>query len=147
MLARLLQMLGFRRDDNVERFVSGYGELNREQRDAILDAYTKENVRCMPAEQLIQAGLKLWRKGERKQALEHYDKAVALSPDDSIILLNRAHLNFELGRVDDALKDFVRARQGHPCLPERVFYVQTMLQTASPEVIELYVQKCRKDAA
>ncbi len=43
-----------------------------------------------------QAALRLWRSGQREQALDHFNRAVELAPDDAVTLINRANLKYEL---------------------------------------------------
>jgi tetratricopeptide (TPR) repeat protein len=93
---------------------------------------------------LAQEGLRLWQSGQRLQALEWYNLAIDLSPEDSILLLNRAQLQVELGNVTEALCDFEKARAGHPPLPEHLFIMQEGLQSMSPEALRIFLQKVRE---
>jgi tetratricopeptide (TPR) repeat protein len=144
MLARLLQSLGFRKGDNMETGLECLERSSQESRDAVKDAYLRENV-SDALDRSAQEALRLWRSGQRLQALELYSRAIEGAPEDSILLLNRAQLQVELGNVSEALGDFERARAGHPRLPERVFVMQERLQSMSPEALELFIQT-RKDA-
>lgn len=145
MFARLLKSLGFRGDNTLEKNLAQYDRLNREQKDSVLNAYTKEDVGdVLPNEHLSQTALRLWKAGQRQQALQFYNKAVALAPDDAVLLLNRANLQVEMGNIPEALQDFERARLGKPRLPDYVFANQTVIQTMSPQALEIFVKK-RKD--
>ena len=79
------------------------------------------------------------------EALEVFSRAIKQTPENSILLLNRANLNVELGNFNEALSDFERARTGQPRLPEQVFAMQEALQSMSPATLEILVQK-RKNA-
>jgi len=56
-----------------------------------------------------------YRKGDTATACCHYEKAVALNPDDPTLLKNLADLYFvEAGRMEDALRIYHRILQGDP---------------------------------
>jgi tetratricopeptide (TPR) repeat protein len=144
MLARLLQLLGFRKGENMEICYERLERLSEESRDGIKDAYLRETL-SDALERSAQEGLRLWRSGRRLQALEVYSRAIEASPENSILLLNRAQLQLELGNVNGALRDFDRARAGQPRLPDRVFVMQEHLQSMSPEALDLFIQRRRKN--
>ena len=58
---------------------------------------------------LNNLGFLLYRHGDYKGALEHLKKAARLAPDNSRILNNLAMTQSQLGKFDDAYKNFVRA--------------------------------------
>jgi tetratricopeptide (TPR) repeat protein len=90
---------------------------------------------------LGREALRLWRAGQKLEALEFYGRAIDQSPEDSVLLLNRAHLLVELGNVSEALSDFKRARAGQPHLPDELFELEEGIQSMSPAALELFVQK------
>jgi tetratricopeptide (TPR) repeat protein len=143
MLARILDMLGFRKEEGVEKYLERFGKLSPAERKSVIEAYVHEDVADSPSERCSQAALKFWRSGKREEALAQYMQAVSLAPNDSVIALNRAHLHLELGNLSEAVKDFERARQGVPRLPEQVFSIQAMLANMSPEAVQLFIQKRR----
>jgi tetratricopeptide (TPR) repeat protein len=145
MFGRLLQSLGFRRGEGSDRSLERYERLSQENRDTVRDTYLRENFSHDPSEQLVQNALRLWREGQRLEALEVFSRAIKQTPENSILLLNRANLNVELGNFNEALSDFERARTGQPRLPEQVFAMQEALQSMSPATLEILVQK-RKNA-
>ena len=58
---------------------------------------------------LNNLGFLLYRHGDYKRALEQLKKAARLAPDNSRILNNLAMTQSQLGKFDDASKNFVRA--------------------------------------
>jgi len=145
MFARLLQTLGFRKSEGLECSLERYERLSQDSRDAVRDAYLRENFNHTPDEQSAQDALRLWRTGQKLEALEVYSRAIEQAPDNSVLLLNRANLHVELGNFNEALSDFARARTGRPRLPDHVFAIQEVLRSMSPATLEILVQK-RKNA-
>lgn len=146
MFMRLLQRLGLREGDSFETCLRQFEHLSQEDRDAIREAYLQADFSAVPDKRLAQEALRLWRVGERLQALDLYGRVIDQSPEDSILLLNRAQLHVELGNVEEAMCDFERARVGRPRLPEHFFVMHDGLQSMSPAALEAFVQK-RKSAA
>lgn len=144
--AEPLTLFGFRRDDTPEKFIEKYSELSQAQKEAIKETYLRHDFEDRPAEQHSQAALRLWRSGQHEQALNHYDQAVALAPEDSVTLLNRACLKLELGRLEDAMQDFERAQRGHPKLPDYLFTSLDLWRTLSPEARHAWTEKRKKEA-
>ena len=146
MFSRLLEMFGFRKSDTAEEYVAKMERLSREQRAEIIDAYTKEDVSAvLPDEHISQTALRLWRAGQRQAALEFYNQAIAIAPDDAVLPLNRGNLQFELGNINEALADFERAKNGQPRLPEHLFATQTLLQAVSPQTIQALIEKRKSE--
>ncbi len=54
----------------------------------------------------LHAGIAAQRTGNWRQALAHYDTAIAIAPNDAIGYQLRGSLRLELGRHHDALRDF-----------------------------------------
>ena len=130
---------------SIEDCIKRYDQSSQKDRDAVIDAYLQKDFSGNPVKQLAQEAHRLWRTGQKLQALEFFNRAVDQTPDDAILLLNRANLHTELGNVNEALHDFERARAGHPRLPEQLFGNQEGLQNMSPAGIEYFIQR-RKDA-
>lgn len=114
MLNKLLTALGFRRKEGLDGFLDRYTQLTPNQREAILDAAGGEDLSAFPPDQLAQTGLDLWRSGKCEDALDCYNRAIALAPADSTFLLNRGNLHFELGNISAAVADFKLAMSGTP---------------------------------
>lgn len=131
--------------ENFEACIAHYEQLPQESRDVIMDAYLQKDFSAAPQKRLTQDALRFWRTGQKMRALELYTLAIEQAPKDSILLLNRANLYTELGRVSEALHDYERARAGHPKLPEQLFVMQEGLQTMSPEALEVFI-RLRRDA-
>ena len=110
MLAHLLKLLGFRKGETLPSSLERYERLPKECRDAVRDSYLQEDFSHLPDERLAQDALRLWRAGQKLEALDAYGRAIEQSPQDSILHLNRAHLLLELGRFSEASSDFERAR-------------------------------------
>lgn len=58
---------------------------------------------------LVEAGNRLYGKGEFKSAAEKYDKAVELDPESAEAAFNAAAADYRLENFDDALKGFSQA--------------------------------------
>lgn len=145
MLAHLLQSLGIQKGESLEVSIARYERLPQASRDAVRDAYLREDFSHAPEKQLAQEALRSWRAGDTSRALELYTRAIEQAPEDSILLLNRANLHAELGSITEALRDYERARAGHPRLPDQLFVMQEGLQTMSPAALEAFI-RLRKDA-
>lgn len=57
----------------------------------------------------IDRGLVLWRSGEMPLAVEAFDKAIALEPDNANAYANRGLVKFYLGQFEEAEADIERA--------------------------------------
>ena len=141
MFSRLLKSLGFRKGESLEGSLERYERLPQRSRDAIKDTYLLEDFSHLPDQQLAQDALRLWRAGQKLEALDVYGRAIEQAPEDSILLLNRAHLLVELGCFTEASSDFARAKAGHPKLPDHVFAMLEILQTMSPGMREALLQR------
>jgi tetratricopeptide (TPR) repeat protein len=100
------------------------------------------------AEGQAQVALSLWRSGQREQALDHFNRAVELAPDDAVILINRANLKHELGSLEDAMEDFERAQRGiaqrgYPKLPEYFFAGLELWRKMPPEERQAWIERRR----
>lgn len=133
------------KDESLEACIAHYEQLPQESRDAIRDAYLQKDFSSAPQKRMAQDALRFWQAGQTLRALELYTLAIEQTPEDSILLLNRANLHTELGNINEALRDYERARDGHPRLPEQLFVMQEGLQTMSPAALEAFV-RMRKDA-
>lgn len=109
--------------------------------------FLEHDIAGGPAQERAQVGLRLWRSGQREQALNCYDQAVILAPEDSVILLNRACLRLELGRLEDAMQDFERAQRGHPKLPDYLFAGLDLWRAMPPEARQAWIEKRRRETA
>ncbi len=147
MLNSLLNMLGFKRSDSIDKQVERLSNLTKGERKSIIDAYTGEDFSDLPAERLAQEALRLWRAGQRQQASKLYDHAIDRAPTDATLLLNRGNLRFELEDVQGAMADYERARQGFPKLPDDLFTVQRTVQTlgADSAVLKRLFEKRRNE--
>lgn len=147
MLDSLLKMFGFKRSDSINQQINKYEGLNREQQNSVVGAYVAEDFSNLPVEQIAQEALRLWRAGQRQQALEVYDRAITLSSENATLLLNRGNLQFELGNVPAAMSDYERAREGRPPLPEHIFTIQQMVKTLGPDspVLKKMMEKRRNE--
>jgi tetratricopeptide (TPR) repeat protein len=145
-LNKLLKAFGFRREEGLPGFVDRFSNLPANHQEAILDAASNEALTGSPPEQLAQTALNLWRSGKCVEALDYYNKAIALAPTDSTFLLNRGNLHFELGFISTALEDFERAMSGIPKLPEHVFVNYHLIQTLGEDspVLQGVIERRRK---
>ncbi len=141
MLQKFFKLLGFRNDDTPEAQLERHDKLNREQKDAVKEAYLNQNFERGSVDQYSQLGLKLWRSGQPKEALEHYNQAVALDPQNATLLVNRANLQLELGHFDEGMRDFENAQLGRPKLPDYMFSALTLWQTMSPEARQAWIKR------
>jgi tetratricopeptide (TPR) repeat protein len=147
MFDSLLKLLGFRPKESLAQHVDRYARLPRAQQDAVLDAYGEEDLSLFPAAQVGQSALNLWRSGRHEEALAQYNRAIALAPSDSALLLNRGNLHFELGNIPGAIDDFEQAVRGHPKLPDHVFVNYQMIQNLgedSPVLLALIERRRKK---
>ncbi|MDQ0991171.1 lipopolysaccharide assembly protein LapB [Streptomyces sp. V3I7] len=70
-----------------------------------------------PAEQaayLEQAGQLAWERGDRHDALRHYEAALRLDPDQRAAMAGRGRALAALGRTAEAVKAYRAALAGHP---------------------------------
>jgi tetratricopeptide (TPR) repeat protein len=63
---------------------------------------------------LSSLGTTLRQQGRREEALQAFDKAVQLKPDDAELWTNRGNVLAELERLDDALLSYQRALELNP---------------------------------
>lgn len=146
MLNKLLKALGFRRKEGLDGFLDRYSHLAPNQREAILDAAGGEELGAFPPDQLAQTALNLWRSGKCENALDYYNRAIAIAPTESTFLLNRGNLHFELGNISAAVTDFERAMSGTPKLPEYIFANYHMIQTLGKDspTLQTMIERRRK---
>lgn len=92
----------------------------QEQYDAAIDSCDRALEgdgrwgKAQPAEAWASRGVALRRSGRYAQALESYDRAIALKPDDALIWNNRGVALLGLGRFQDALAAFEQALKLNP---------------------------------
>ncbi len=146
MLNKVLKALGFRREEGLDGYLERYNRLTPNQREAVLDATGHEDLSAFPPDQLAQTALNRWRNGKHQEALDLYNRAIALAPTDSTLLLNRGNLNFELGNISAAISDFERAMSGTPKLPEHVFVNYQMVQNLGEDspILKAVIERRRK---
>lgn len=147
VLSKFLKSLGFRREEGLEGYLERYIRLTPHQREAVLDSAGSENLSAFPPEdQLAQTALNLWRNGKHQDALDYYNRAIALAPTNSTLLLNRGNLNFELGNISAAVSDFERAMSGSPKLPEHVFVNYQLIQTLGEDspILQATIERRRR---
>ncbi|MFC0865301.1 tetratricopeptide repeat protein [Sphaerimonospora cavernae] len=75
----------------------------------------------------------LARMGRPTEALDDFDRAVAIDPAFPDHYLDRGNLLFELGRVDDAVADYETAMRMSPPLPE-AYYNRAEVRLAEGEL-------------
>lgn len=145
MLTKLFESLGFRKSDSADQFLEQYSQLSPDQKEAIIDTYIKQGV-CpdSPGADINQKALQMWRLGHRQKALDYYNQAIVIAPNDAVLLLNRANLQVELGNVSEALHDYERARCGQPALPDRLFTMQRLLQNVTPRALNAFIAERKK---
>ncbi|MGA2802240.1 MAG: tetratricopeptide repeat protein [Verrucomicrobiota bacterium] len=95
------------------------------------------------AQQFAEQGLKLWRDGQHSQALNCYNQAIVLAPEDAIFLVNRANLQMELGNLEEAMQDFERAQKVHPQLPDYMFSGLNLWKSMTPKARQAWIEKRR----
>jgi len=70
--------------------------------------------KAQPAEAWTSRGVSLRRLGRHEQALESYNRAIALNPEDALIWNNRGVALLGLGRSSEALEAFEQALKLNP---------------------------------
>jgi tetratricopeptide (TPR) repeat protein len=142
----LLSLLGFKREESLDKHLDRYCNLAHIEREGVLDAYGELDLRSSSPDHLAQHALNLWRSNRHEEALIYYTRAIEEAPTDSGLLLNRGNLHFELGNVSAAVADFERAMVGHPKLPDAVFVNYQLIQTLGKDspVLRGVIERRRK---
>ncbi len=94
-------------------------------------------------EEIAQRALKIWRKGDRQRALELYDEAIVLTPNDATLYLNRGNLKMELELIDEAIADLQEAVSREPNLPSSMLELLKIMK-ANPVLLESFLKKQRQ---
>jgi tetratricopeptide (TPR) repeat protein len=87
-----------------------------------------EEQRDLEIRQLKQKGETLLESKQFAGAVDCYSRAIELCPTNSHLLLARARLFLDLGKVPDAMADFEAAKRGYPKLREEVFLPYTLFK-------------------
>lgn len=120
-------------------------ELNKNPQLAITaDRFLQETEFSEYSDQwYVQKALKHWREGERETALEFYNSALKINPDDELTLLNRGNLLFELGYFDEAFKDLEKAVELNPEVPADLLMFKQINPNARESIRQNMTKKNR----
>jgi tetratricopeptide (TPR) repeat protein len=115
-------------------------------REEHAEVFGEEDVEAA-AESLAKSALSAWRSGERDRALAYWNAAIEYSPPHADWWLNRANLNFEMGRYAEALADYEESLRIAPSLGENValFFNYHLIKRLGPdsEALKLAAQGSR----
>lgn len=90
-------------------------------------------------EEIALRALTIWQNGNREAALDLYNKAITLMPDEASLYLNRGNLKMELGLIDEAIQDLQEAVSRESTLPAGNLALCNMLK-ANPVLLEAYLK-------
>ncbi|MFJ8195365.1 tetratricopeptide repeat protein [Streptomyces sp. NPDC096152] len=130
-----------------------YWDLGRREDAAaqLSDAAAAATAPAERAEYLEQAGRIAWERGDREDALRHFEAAVRLDPDQWAARVGQGRALAALGRDVDAVKAYRRALAHRPC-PEYALELGELYQALGlgPQArtqYDLLRTRVRQDAA
>lgn len=102
------------RDQTLLRAREGAAALMRGQYDKAIASYDEaltapEIADFVEASIYSDRGLAKWRLGQTKEAIDDFNQAIQLSPENATVYNNRGNALMDLGHPDEAIKDFDRA--------------------------------------
>lgn len=106
--------------------------------EAVLENYKEQPLEEGTSERYERDALVAWKKGDRETALQLYDAAIDLDPENAVALLNRGNLQIELGYFDEGIDDLERASELNPELPT---HNATLFKDMPPEMRESVRQR------
>jgi tetratricopeptide (TPR) repeat protein len=109
-------------EKKAEKRYSSFREIQEELQDfhhALTDQYVKveENGENLEAWELLNKGVSLDNLGHHREAIQCYDEALRLCPQDSKVYNNRGTAYRALGQHERALQDYGKAIELNPCYP------------------------------
>jgi len=101
-------------DQTLLRAREGAAALMRGQYDKAIASYDEaltapEIADFVEASIYSDRGLAKWRLGQTKEAIDDFNQAIQLSPENATVYNNRGNALMDLGHPDEAIKDFDRA--------------------------------------
>ncbi|MGH6793316.1 MAG: tetratricopeptide repeat protein, partial [Methyloceanibacter sp.] len=101
-------------DKTLLRAREGAAALMRGQYDKAIASYDEaltapEIADFVEASIYSDRGLAKWRLGQTKEAIDDFNQAIQLSPENATVYNNRGNALMDLGHPDEAVKDFDRA--------------------------------------
>ena len=124
----------------MKKWLKRFFSATQQERDAMITAYESLALPEESPEEIAQRALKTWRKGDCQRALELYDEAIALMPDEATLYLNRGNLKMDLGLIDEAIADLQEAVSREPNLPALNLELLKMMK-ADPVLLEGFLKK------
>ncbi|KFK35092.1 hypothetical protein AALP_AA5G234100 [Arabis alpina] len=76
---------------------------------------TSATMEIGDSEEVKKAGNEMYRKGNFVEALSFYDRAISMSPENPAYRSNRAAALAGLGRLEEAVKEYIEALRFDPC--------------------------------
>jgi tetratricopeptide (TPR) repeat protein len=109
-------------EKKADKRYSGFKEIQDELQDfyhALTDQYVKveESGENLEAWELLNKGVSLDTLGHHREAIQCYDEALHLNPQDSKVYNNRGTAYRALGQHEQALKDYDKAIELNPWYP------------------------------
>ncbi|MBM3544416.1 MAG: tetratricopeptide repeat protein [Alphaproteobacteria bacterium] len=101
-------------DKTLLRAREGAAALMRGQYDRAIASYDEaltapEIADFVEASIYSDRGLAKWRMGQTKEAIDDFNQAIQLAPENATVYNNRGNALMDLGHPDEAVKDFDRA--------------------------------------
>ena len=96
----------------LQQAIQSFQNNNFDRSDSILTAILKRDAKCLPALQIL--GLTKAAQGKLKEAIEFFQRALKLNPQDESIRLNLAKAFSDQGMDEEALPHFKKATELMP---------------------------------
>jgi len=112
----------------------------KQEPENITKAYESLPLPVGSPEEIAQSALKAWKKRDLQGALELYNRAIALMPNEASLYLNRGNLKMELKLIDGAITDLQEAVSREPDLPVGNLELLKMMK-GNPDLLAAFLKK------